>query len=103
MEREHLIQIIDGEVLAERKGPTVERHYAPGDLVCGAAILGRVADRWEARATSPMRGISFPIEALFDLMEEHFDLVRSAFAAIGARRELLLDHLAAESGELVLT
>jgi CRP-like cAMP-binding protein len=107
-ERERFVQISDGEVLAERKGPDVERHYGAGDLVCGAPVLGQKSEDWEARAVSPVRGIAFPIGGVFDLMEEHFDLVRSAFAAIGARRELLLDHMAAQSAaaqstELVLT
>jgi CRP-like cAMP-binding protein len=103
VEHANLICIVDGEVLAERESPAVERNYGPGDLVCGAAILGRVAEAWHARAITTTRGISFPIEALFDLMEEHFDLVRSTFVALGARRELLIAHLAAESTELVLT
>jgi CRP-like cAMP-binding protein len=104
IEREHLVRIVDGEVLAERDGPEIVRHYGAGDLVCGAAILGQVADPWQATAVTPTRGISFPIEALFDLMEEHFDLVRSTLAALGARRELLLGHMAAASSEeLILT
>jgi CRP-like cAMP-binding protein len=102
-ERERFVQISDGEVLAERQGPAVERHYGAGDLVCGAAVLGQMSEDWEARAVSAVRGIAFPIGAVFDLMEEHFDLVRSAFAAIGARRELVLEHLAAQSEDLVLT
>jgi len=102
-ERDDLIRIVDGEVLADREGPHVERHYGPGDLVCGAAVLGGVAAPWQARAITPTRGISFPIEALFDLMEEHFDVVRSTFTALGARRLLLLEHLATQSGDLVLT
>jgi hypothetical protein len=36
-------------------------------------------------------------------MEEHFDLVSSTLSALGARRDLLIDHLAEESGDLVLT
>ena len=102
VEQPHLIRIVDGDVLAEREGPAVERRYGPGDLVCGAAIVGRVAETWQARAVTPTRGISFPVEALFDLMEEHFDLVRSTFIALGARRELLIEHLAAQSPDLVL-
>jgi CRP-like cAMP-binding protein len=102
VEPEHLIRIVDGEVLAERDGPSMVRRYGPRDLVCGTAVLGRVADAWRAHAVGPTRGISFPTEALFDLMEEHFDLVRSTLAALGERRELLLEHLAAESPDLVL-
>ena len=102
-ENEHLIRIVDGEVLAERTDRAVERRYGPGDLVCAAAILGRVSEGWRARAVSATRAISFPVEALFDLMEEHFDLVRSTFSALGARRDLLLEHLAAATDDLVLT
>jgi CRP-like cAMP-binding protein len=103
VEHDHLVRIVEGEVLAERAGPAVVRRQGPGDLVCGTAILGHVAERWQARAVTPTRAISFSIEALFDLMEEHFDLVRSTLAALGARRELLLDRLAALTPDLELT
>jgi CRP-like cAMP-binding protein len=102
-EREHLIRIVDGDVVAERDAPAMVRRYGPGDLVCGTAILGRVAGAWNARAMTPIRAISFPLEALFDLMEEHFDLVRSMLAAMGGRRELLLEHMASRSSDLILT
>jgi hypothetical protein len=81
----------------------MQRHYGPGDLVCGAAILGEVAGAWQAQAVTAIRGISFPIEMLFDLMEEHFDLVRSTLFALGARRELLLEHMASKSSDLIVT
>jgi CRP-like cAMP-binding protein len=103
LEREDLILVVNGEVLAERENPAVRRVYGPGDLVCGAAILGQVAGDWQARTITPFRGVSFPIDALFDLMEEHFDLVRSTLTALGARRELLLEHLASESTDFILT
>jgi CRP-like cAMP-binding protein len=98
-----LILIVEGEVLAEREGPAVVRRLGPGDLICGTAILGHVADGWQARCVTPTRGISFPIEALFDRMEEHFDLVRSTLAALGDRRQLLLEHLAATTLDLEIT
>jgi CRP-like cAMP-binding protein len=100
---EHLIRIVEGEVVAECAARSTVRCYGPGDLICGAAILGGVAGPWQARALAPTRGIAVPVEAVFDMMEEHFDLVRSTFAALGARRELLLERLASESGDLVLT
>jgi CRP-like cAMP-binding protein len=101
--REDLILVVNGEVLAERDDPAVRRTYGPGDLVCGVAVLGQVASAWQARAMTPVRGVSFPIDALFDLMEEHFDLVRSTLSALGARRELLLEHLASESNDFILS
>ena len=103
VEHERLVRIVEGAVLAERAGPTVVRRQGPRDLVCGTAILGHVADGWQARAVTPTRAISFPIEALFDRMEEHFDLVRSTFAALAARRERLLEGLAAVTPDLKLT
>lgn len=103
MERKPLIRIVDGDVSAERDVPAIARRYGPGDLVCGTAILGGVAGGWQARAMTPIRAISFPVEALFDLMEEHFDLVRSMLASMGVRREVLLEHIASESSDLILT
>jgi CRP-like cAMP-binding protein len=103
VDHERVIRIVEGEALAQREGPSVVRHQGPGDLVCGIAILGRVAGAWEARAVAPTRGISFPIETVFDLMEEHFDLVRSILSALGARREQLLERMATESPNLVVT
>jgi len=101
--QDHLVRIVDGEALAEREDPAVVRRVGPGELVCGSAILGRVADAWRARCVTPIRGISFPISALFDLMEEHFDLVRSRLAALSGRRQQLLEHLAATTPDLEIT
>lgn len=103
VEPEHLVRIVEGEVVGECAAPEMERRFGPADLVCAEAILGRVAGPWQARATMPTRGLSFPIETLFELMEEHFDLVRSTVVAFGSRREVLLDHLAKQSAPLVLT
>ncbi|MGD0526588.1 MAG: cyclic nucleotide-binding domain-containing protein [Polyangiaceae bacterium] len=99
---DRLLRIVDGEVVAERSDPSVARRYGPGDLVCGAAVLGGVVDAWEARAVTPTRCIAVPLESLFDLMEEHFELVRSTLFALGVRRGLLLDYLAGASGDLLV-
>jgi CRP-like cAMP-binding protein len=103
VERSELLLVIDGEVMATRAGPDVVRHYGAGDLVCGAAAFGTRAPFWEAKAVTPTRVLSFPIEVWFDLMEEHFDLVRSTFEALMVRREVLLEHLASGQQELVLS
>jgi hypothetical protein len=97
-----MMLVIDGEVIATRENPDVVRHYGPGDLVCGAAAFGTRAPFWEAKAAVPTRVLSFAIEFWFDLMEEHFDLVRSTFEALMLRRNYLLEHLASGEQELVL-
>jgi CRP-like cAMP-binding protein len=103
VERRDILLVVSGEVEAGRRDPLVERTYGPGDIVCGPASFGSAAPAWEARAATPVRLVSFPIEFWFDLMEEHFDLVRSTLGALGARRELLLDALASGEDDLVLT
>jgi CRP-like cAMP-binding protein len=102
-ERKNLVIVVEGEVRATHRDPEVERHYDPGDLVCGAAAFGDQALGWEAVTVVPTRAITVPIEAWFDLMEEHFDLVRSTLAALARRREILIDHLAASEGSILLT
>ncbi len=103
VEREDLMVVVQGRVHASRLAPAVERTYGPGDLVCGVAAFGAQAPPWEAVAIEPTRVIAFSIRAWFDLMEEHFELVRSTLGALASRRELLLEHLAEVTGGVVLT
>ncbi len=103
VQHQQLIVLVEGEVLSTRVDPALERRYGPGDVLGGVAAFGAPALAWESRATTPGRGIAVDIEAWFELMEEHFDMVRSTLSAILARRELLLDHLAEASGGIVLT
>ncbi len=101
--REQMILLVEGEVVSTRIDPAAERRTLPGEIIGGASAFGTQALPWEARATTRARGIAFAIEAWFDLMEEHFDLVQSTLGALLARRELLLDRLAEASGGIVLT
>ncbi|HEY1537288.1 MAG TPA: hypothetical protein VGF76_24875, partial [Polyangiaceae bacterium] len=73
-----------------------------GDIVCGAAALEGSAG-WNVKAAVAVRAVSFPIEVWFELMDEHFDLVRTAIAALALRREALLDYLAEQSAGITLT
>jgi CRP-like cAMP-binding protein len=101
-ERHEILLVVSGEVAADRLDPSVERRYGPGDIVCGVASFGAPAPLWQARAVTATRVISFPVEVWFDLMEEHFDLVKSALAAVGRRREVLLEQMAQGREELEL-
>lgn len=103
VDRSDLWLVVQGEVTAARRDPDVSRRYGPGDIVCGAAAFGTPARSWEATAATRSRVMSFPLVAWFDLMEEHFDVVRSTLGALGARRELLLEELASTEEALVLT
>jgi CRP-like cAMP-binding protein len=92
--------VLQGDVVAERIDPHLEVLFGPGSLVGGVASLGDPIAAWQARATTPVRALSMRIEDWFDLMEEHFDLVRSALSALALRREAILEDLAEKSAEL---
>lgn len=102
-ERDRLIFVVDGEVRADRAHPDHTRTYGYGQLVGGPASFGAWSAPWRAVATVPTRTISLPIEAGFDAMEEHFDLARSVLAALATHRELVVEQLAREVKDLVLT
>jgi CRP-like cAMP-binding protein len=99
---QQLFIVAEGDVLAKHGDADATWHYGAGDIVCGAASFGGASD-WQAKADRATRTLSFPLEVWFELMDEHFDLVRAAMSALALRREALLDHLAAEAGGLVLT
>jgi len=103
--REYLYLIVDGRLEAAWQSPQMKRRYTTGDVVGGAAALSEAANDWEAKALSAARLLAVPIEAWFDLMEEHFELAHSTFAFLAEHRERILDHLAAEAGPqgIVLT
>jgi CRP-like cAMP-binding protein len=101
--RHELIILAEGTVEATRVDPPRVHPYGPGDLINGAAAFGEQALAWEVRATSPARGVACAIDAWFDLMEEHYELARSTFAALVDRRETLLDALARPTGNVTLT
>lgn len=89
--RVHLL--LEGGVEATRASPDVRWLGGPGDLVCGVAAFGDAVDAWEARALTPGRALTFRVTDWFDLMEEHFDMVRSTLGALSLQREELVERL----------
>lgn len=97
----NVMVVVDGEVHAKLEEAGPAWRYGPREVVCGAASFAGALG-WEVRAVVPTRALSFPIAVWFDLMDEHFDLLHTALAALGLRREALLDHLAEQSNGIVL-
>jgi hypothetical protein len=93
--RERVYLVVDGQVAASRSPSDVVWTFRHGQIVCGAAAFGDCSSAWSARATLETRTLAFRIEDWFDLMEEHFDLVRSALAGLFLEGERLLDLAAA--------
>jgi len=96
--RDHFFLVVDGEIEAARRNPDVHRLYSAGEVVTSAAALSPLSREWAARARSPARLLAVPLEAWFDLMEEHFDLAQSTMAVLAVERERILDRLAADAG-----
>jgi CRP-like cAMP-binding protein len=85
-----LVIIASGEVQASWEGYAPAARFGVRSVVGGAGALG-TGPAPEVRATRPTRAIVLPLEDYFDVMEEHFDLARSALAAIQAERDELRD------------
>lgn len=98
----HILVVLEGEVRAKSRDSEAIWQYGPREVVCGAASF-EGAPNWEVTAATAVRAVSFPVEVWFELMDEHFDLMRTAVGALGLRREALLDLLAEQSGGIVLT
>lgn len=97
IQRNRIYVVLEGEIEASRAAPDLVRTAGPGEIVCGAAAFGEPAGAWTARGKKTGRALAFRVEDWFNLMEEHFDMVRSALAALSATRENLLLELDEES------
>jgi CRP-like cAMP-binding protein len=85
-----LLVVADGQVIATRTAPGLVARFARGSLVCGASAIDDMSP-YEVRAAGATRTLSIAVEDCFDVMEEHFGLVRSALMALAEEREMLLD------------
>ncbi len=89
--RRHLYVVARGLVRARRRAePAFEAEFAPGTLVGGLGALAGLEEHDEARALEPSVLVTLEREDYFDLMEDHFDMVRSALTALIDERERLL-------------
>jgi CRP-like cAMP-binding protein len=94
--------LLEGEAEGDRLDPELHVLFGPGSLVGGVASLGEPILAWQARAVTRVRALSMRLDDWFDLMEEHFDLVRSALSALALIRESILEDLASAQGEIHL-
>jgi CRP-like cAMP-binding protein len=94
--------VFDGEIEASKESPSVVRRFGPGTLVLGTSSLSAISPVWEGRAHTRSRALSFRLDECIDLMEEHFDMVRSVLSRLAMEREELLDKMARQSDGLVL-
>jgi CRP-like cAMP-binding protein len=98
--RGEALLVLQGEAEGSRLDPGLRVVFGPGTFVGGVASLGEPVLAWEARAITRVRALAMKLEDWFDLMEEHFDLVRSALADLALQREAILDDLSTGKDEL---
>jgi CRP-like cAMP-binding protein len=89
--RAHYV-VTAGEVQVRRMGSEdAPRRFGAFTLVCAAASLAGELPNYSARAAGPAIVLRLRIEDVFEVMEEHFDLVRATFMLLSTERERLLD------------
>jgi CRP-like cAMP-binding protein len=93
--RDRVLVIADGEVEARREHSPAVFRFGAGTLAGGAAAHELT---WHARALRPTRMLAFHPNDWLDEMEEHFDMFRSAMAALRDERERLIERIALPDG-----
>jgi CRP-like cAMP-binding protein len=95
--------ILEGEIEASRTAPPLRQIYGAGTVVLGAATFGDASTPWGARATVATHTLAMYHDDWFDLLEEHFGMLRSVLGAMATQRDKMLEQLADQDGGLVLT
>lgn len=99
-DRIHVVE--HGTIELTRSDPEMRAVFGRGSVVGDALALAPHERAYAARTLERSSLLSFSIEELFNQMEEHPEMGRSAMSAIALERERLYDLLAAREGELVL-
>jgi len=99
-QRDRVFYTLEGDVLATRKNPDIERHFGPGNAVTGAACV--VEPAWEARAVTRVRALTIKVEDWFDLAEEHFDIVLASLGSLAGDRLRIMERMADEHGDILM-
>ena len=92
--RDRIHLVVSGEIEARRDRSAVTWRGGPGQIVCDVASFSEPEHGWEARAATSARTLSFRYEDWLDLMEEHFEMVRSTLGGLALQCEALADRAA---------
>ena len=84
-----LYVVANGLFSGVRNEPKVETKFGVHRLLGGYAGLGQESWPLTMTALEPSHVIAISYEELFDVMEDHFDVVRSVSAFLAAERERL--------------
>ncbi len=79
--------VASGAVAMECDDPEIAVAFGLHRLVGGYAGIGQATWPCTVRATEPTHVIAITIEDLYDVMEDHFDVVRSVMGFLALERE----------------
>jgi CRP-like cAMP-binding protein len=81
--------VVSGSVLARRDDPALEVSFAAPQLAGGYAGFGQ--ERWEVALLAAVDSCTLEIryDDLYDVMEDHFDMVRAVMAFLAGERDRL--------------
>jgi CRP-like cAMP-binding protein len=94
--------VLSGEIEVSRTDLALTRAFGPGTVVLGPASFGEGSIPWALQATAATRTLTLRHDDWFDLLEEHFDMLRSTLGAIAIHRDRMLEQLADKAGGLTL-
>jgi len=94
--RDALYVVALGQVEVEREAsPKVVARFARGNVVCGFSALGDGELEYRAKSITPAAIVlRISEDALMDVTEDHFELLRSMMKGIAAYREHIMGELA---------
>jgi CRP-like cAMP-binding protein len=78
-----------GTIEIERESPRIRARFGPGSLVMDTIAFADIDRPYTARAIEPTTALLLRREDFFDVLEDHFELVRAVLSACVAGREKL--------------
>jgi CRP-like cAMP-binding protein len=82
-----------------REIPSLAARFTPGEVVFLDAVLAGTMTEYDVRAIVSSVVLTFDLDDLFDVMEEHVEVIRSVLIGMGTEYEQLLGHSLAGGGE----
>lgn len=91
---DHVMIVAEGLLRAESEGPPkIDAAFDPGSVVLGHTAFVETHAPMPVVASRPSLVLFIPFEALWDAMEDHFDLYRSVFSFLASEHERVRDNL----------
>ena len=86
---ESFVVVVSGAVIARREQAGLEATFGAAELAGGYAGFGQ--ERWEVTLEAALDACTLEIryDDLFDVMEDHFDMVRAVMGYLAAERDRL--------------